>query len=491
MNQSFKATRLGHRSLRLPLMMRPLHTCLFIMCLVTAGHGQSQTLDDPLFASAMAHVEKGEWQQAEGLLKHQLSQNPDLHRARIELALVYVHLQQISLARLHFDKLLKVEALPDNVRRNIQQLRAQLDEPEPEVVPTGLQAESEQGASAGHQVQSYLQVGWGYDSNVRFSSGDYFLEDDPFLDGVFVELEDGMLVYVSPDGFVYDANGVPLFENNGQFNLGDSDKGNMFAEAKLAVAHEYDFGRQNSLNWHNSMSIQASENAEFSDFNKMQVRLETGLDWQVSEQWKSSVAVHHRFLKRDGQVLIRVSGIEPELTYYTPWGSWTLGLEWMQRDYEDATTVNGDFILEFRGFETQTRGVSAKWSRLFWDNDLLLLGKIEYLDSNSSDGFDYEGYRASAAMVWDITENLSWSLSATHFHQDYSDVYAQSDQSPEEFVPVDLEDESTIFRSRLSYALSPRWEFFVAAERATRTSDIYGGISSNKTSIQAGMKVSF
>ena len=445
----------------------------------------AQTMDNRMFAAAMAHIEIKEWPQAEGLLKFLLSENPQMHRARLELGLVYLKMGNTEKAHQQFEVLLSKTDVPENVKQNIRQMMSQsAAASQPEIAKSAnipaTDAEPETNQSYEHLVQGSLQLSVGYDDNVRYSSADYFLEEDPFLDGVFLELDDGELVYVAPDGFVYDIDGNLLFENDGFVDFGSPDSSNRFLEARLNLNHEYRFSSMTGLTWHNKLSLQNTDNHEHSQYNKTQVRLETGLSQRISDSWKWSVIAHHRLLERDGQVQIRAWGIDPELTYYNNWGSWTLGFEWMDRQYEDSIIVTGDIETFYFGFSSTIREISAKWSKLFWDNDLLLLAKFEYSDNNADDDFNYKGTRYTFASVYDFHTDWSLLLSATRFRQDYSEV----SDGP-------LDDTSTSFRAKLTYSLNDSIDLFLAGERALRTSDVYGGIKSDKSLVQLGAEVAF
>lgn len=454
-----------------------------MILLVFAQISEAQTLQDPAFANAMKYVKAKQWSKAETLLKSMLAQNPELHRARLELGLVYRQLNNPELSNAEFATLLAHPAVPERVKQNIRQMLEQNTQgPQTSHVDTS-NSHSVDGHGtelARHQFNASLQLSLGYDDNVRYSAADYFLEDDPFLNGVFLEQDDGSFVFVSPDGFVYDEEGNVLFENDGFLDLGNPDRENSFAEARFELNHQYQFTEVSGLSWYNQLSLQATKNQQLSQYNRLQLRIESGLSWRLSEHWKLDIAASHRHLERDGQVQVRALSLAPELTYYTQLGSWTLGMQWMRRKYEDSLFVTGDLETIYEGFDNNINLVSGKWSNLFLDNKLLLLAKFEYSDSNASDDFDYKGQRFTLAGVFKFNESWDLLLSADDFHQDYS-----------ESVEGPLDDDITTFRTRLTWQMKDSLSLFLAGERAIRTSDIYGGLKSDKSLLQLGVEWRF
>lgn len=448
----------------------------------------AQTLDDKLFVEAMRHIEDRQWAKAEAILEFQLEQNESWHRARVELAVVYAKQGKTKLALSEIDRVLNLDSLPQAVRNNVESVRQEVvnaSTAPPPLTNAGLQVKTSENilnTEPEHKVESSLEFSFGYDDNVQFSSGEYFFNDDPFLDGVFLEQEDGTIIYIAPDGFIYDIQGNQLFENNGMYDLGDPDRSNSFIESSLYVQHVYHANRWNDFKWKNSLQVQANENQKFSDFNKLQFKLNSQLSWQLTDRLKLELEGRHRLLKRDGKVQVKSTGIEPRLTYYTEMGSWELGYEFLKRKYEDAFFTQGDFISVFNGFESDTITYSFKWSNLFLNNKLLLLAKLEYLDSNSSDNFDYTGTRTTLAAVYSINERWTWSFSALNFDQKYE---------PANGFLTDQNDDSQIFKTKLSYDISDSIELFISGERGLRSSEFYGGIQSDKSLTNLGIKFRF
>jgi|GEM_PF-3872894 len=463
---------------------------------------RSQTLDDKLFVEAMHYVEKRQWQKAEAILEFQLKQNPGWHRARIELAQVYRQQSKWQQAIEQLDSVLNIANLPPPVRANLQQLKSDIltsikTANAPGKAPETTQPNGELNASPSsntpiqpkrHTLSSYVELSYGYDDNVRFSSGDYFLNDDPLMDGFFFFDGDGNLLFLSPDGFVFDAAGNLLFENDGFFDLGNPDTGNTFVETHLAVNHQFQVptlrrGDDSTLfTWQNQLLLQSTENTEFSEFNKLQFKFSTDMSWQLNDTHVFSLSGHSRLLKRDNQVQVRSNGLSPSFTFYTEWGAWEVGYEWLRREYEEAQFIQGDFISIFAAFNSTTDILSLKWSKLFLNNQLLLLTKAETMDSDTSDNFDFTGLRGTLAAVYRFNDQLTWSFSVVDLSLDYNTPFD---------TDTGLKDDSTTYKTRLSYDIDQSWSVFFSAERGRRDSDIYGGISSDKQLSKIGIKFTY
>ncbi|MBE1300292.1 MAG: hypothetical protein GJ680_10360 [Alteromonadaceae bacterium] len=453
----------------------------FALNLLFAGNLLAAGATKHSFAEAMQQIESGKWQEAESILKAILVENSQQHRARLELGLVYIQLGKRDAALQAFQIILNEPSVPENVKQNVRQI---IHETQPVLAEettlgtsttvTHLSSETPQK----HKFSGAISFSSGYDDNVRYSSSDYFLEDDPQLDGIFLNLGEDEIVYIAPDGFVYDIDGNFLFENDGFIDFGTRDRDNIFIEGKVTFKHQYQF--KNGWRWQNEVVVNATENVEHGLYNKEQLRIETGVDDNLSDNWKWSVVAHYRHLRRDGKTQIRASGIAPEITYFNRFGSWTFGFEWMSRDYEDSVIITGDIESLYYGFESTIRAISSKWSKLYFDNSLLLFTQVELSDNNASDGIDYKGTRITLAAAYDFNEQWNLLLSATDFKQDYS-----------EFGDFPLDDTSSTFRGKLSYQYSSNTEFFLSGERAYRNSDIYGGIKSDKSLFQLGFERSF
>ena len=141
-----------------------------------------QTEVDKLFTLGMTQSKNNNWLEAKDAFESLLQLNENLHRARVELATVYMHLNEHDLAVTQFDKVLSIKDLPENVRKNILNLKIQALTELNQILASGINKHENKDTFKGS-----AEVGLGYDDNVRFSFGDYFLEDDPYYDSYYIE----------------------------------------------------------------------------------------------------------------------------------------------------------------------------------------------------------------------------------------------------------------------------------------------------------------
>lgn len=83
---------------------------------------------DLMFAYAQASVAAGDLDQAIATYERMLIFNPDLPRIRAELGLLYYRQNVPTMARQYFQQVLATPDVPEQVRRNVQQMLARIDE---------------------------------------------------------------------------------------------------------------------------------------------------------------------------------------------------------------------------------------------------------------------------------------------------------------------------------------------------------------------------
>ncbi|MDG1753159.1 MAG: hypothetical protein P8I03_16095 [Thalassotalea sp.] len=425
------------------------------------------------FSAAMNHVKNEEWPQARNLLEQVLQNKRDLHRARVELALVYIRLGQKNLAKNQLKQVLDTDGLPPNVVANIRRIYQQLLEEclqQPETVNTE------------HIFNGYASFAMGADSNVRFSSGDYFLEDDPLLDGIFIELESGDFAYISPDGYVYDIEGNQLFENNERYDLGSPNNDTYFTEASFGLGHKVNLESIPTLTWHNKVNVKSTYNKDFNEYDKLKANFNTSLQWHFNEQDSIQSSFDYKLLKRDGQVHVQNGGIGFVFSHFGQLGSWEVGAHWLKRKYHDTSVERGDIITEYIGFDSITRSASLKWSNLFFDNKLLLFSQIESSENKANDYSHYRGLKLSIASVYSFTSDLKLSITASKLALKYSRLNGFDDN---------LKDQSNIIKAKLTYRINDELELFLNGHKASRKSEVYGEIKREKSILKVGFTYKF
>ena len=207
-----------------------------------------------------------------------------------------------------------------------------------------------------------------------------------------------------------------------------------------------------------------------------------------------SYLAHYRLLQRDSQTQVQSYGLEANLAYYNALGKWQVGFNWMDRIYEESYIERDIYAYIFDEVKSNTRSLSLAWSKLFLNNDLLLLAKFDYLDINEQTQYpdfdyydeysnsDHTGIKYSSAIIYSFTPNLKLSLTMLSLTLDYSDDFTYSG---------DQQDKSSAIKSKLIYSLNDTFDIFLVAEKTKRDSDQYDGIQSDKSLLKAGIRLNF
>jgi len=465
--------------------------CTFLLLLATQVLSDEKSEVDKLFSKGMAQSQNGNWIDAKSSFELLLKLNDQLHRARVELAIVYLNLKDHELAIGQFDKVLSISDLPDNVRTNISDLKMQALT----ALNKKLVKQIEQNtANIKNSFKGNAEVAFGYDDNVRFSFGDYFLEDDPYYDSYIIELNDGTILVVSNDGYVYDLDGYPLFKNEGQYETSNVKKGSQFNELRLNLQHQYHFDSVDKITWNNSLSLKKINNVDLQSYSKFQIKLDSEINWKLNKEIEFSSLAHYRLLQRDSQTQVQTYGVEANIAYFNNLGKWQLGFNWMDRIYEESYIERDAYAYIFDEVHSNTRNISLAWSNLFFNNKLLLLAKFDYLDTNEQTQYpdfsyydeysnsDYTGIKYSSAIIYSFTPALKLSLTMLSLTLDFSDDYTYSGAQ---------QDKSKAFKVKLIYSINDSFDIFAASENTQRDSDQYDGIHSDKSLFKAGIRLNF
>lgn len=420
------------------------------------------------FDKAMQHIEQGQWQQASTLLHYQLELNPEHHRARLELAMVLLQLQQYQAAKQHLTDLLAVSKLPENVKFNINVMLTQLAQKTAQLEPV----------ISNHDWQLNIAVESGYDSNVRFSFGDYFLEDDPYVDGTYFELPDGSILYFAPDGYVYDEQGNVFDAEALGIDFGPKQQDTSYLQTKFNLEHSF---KRHTLTWSNRFRLQNSDNLEFSDYDKRLLNLQTKLNWQLSQSTELSITAQYRDLHRGGVKLLDSTSLTMGYSWLNQYGSFELYGQIMQRDFFDVEARRGDFDYYYQGFDNESFAIGANWSQFYFNKRLLSKINLEYKYNETSEDINYNGLIVKLASVFRATDKINVAGYVSYFKQDYDDPYYYGQ----------LLDESMKLGVKVDYQLDDNKEIYFGLDRGFRDSDLYGHISSQKTNVKLGLSITF
>ena len=252
-----------------------------------------------------------------------------------------------------------------------------------------------------------------------------------------------------------------------------------------------------NFSWFNTLSLRKQENTDFSPFERQQLNIKSKLEWPLSEKTNFSLALNHRFLERGGEKQLTSTRLGPSLDYFNEYGSWSLSAEYTKAEYEDFIFFEfGDFVSgsEFGigifdtqistldEFNSDTLSIAGQWSQLYLDKKLFLLGKVEYSTANTSDDFDYTAQRYTLGLVYNGPSHWTWKLYASSLDVNFREARNFSDR---------FADSGESLRFSISYELSSLWELVIDVEKSRRTSDIFGGLESDKLLRKFGIQFNF
>lgn len=441
------------------------------------ANAQSETKS--VFEQAMYHIERGEWAEAETLLSYQLSQTPTQHRVRLELALTQMQLAKLTEAKTHLLALQQVSNLPDNVRFNIDFLLNEIN-----------QQQSKEQVKPVHEWGLVGSIASGYDDNVRFSFGDYFLDDDPYLDSFYFVLPDGKEYFISDKGYLYSLDGEIVMPDELGIDLSPFlEKPNTtFIESAALIKYNY-FGQ--SVNWKNNFLVRNIDNADFSDYDKLLYKLDSELVWPLASDKEIAVQFEQRNQYRGGQPQIKSSALTLGYRFFFDSGEWHFYGQYMDRSFETIEVQFGDFSYTNYGFDNKSWALGVEWNKLFYNNRLLAKVQFEFKNNDASDGLNYQGGILKTALVYQITDDLSAVGYVHFFQQDYNQSDIEKMYGLDANSDIASIDKSLRIGSKLDYQLNEHLSAFLSADWGERSSDIYWGVHSSTVRVKLGVNFEF
>lgn len=432
------------------------------------------------FEQAMLHNERGEWLEAETLLSYQLSQNPMQHRVRLELALTQMQLGKFDVAKEHLLSLKQVTELPENVRFNIDIMlneinaKSQLAEVEPSKSQWGLIG----------------TLATGYDDNVRFSFGDYFLDDDPYLDSFYFVLPDGKEYFISQKGYLYSLDGEIVMPEELGIDISPflEKPNSMFVESAAIIKYSY-LGEQ--VNWKNNLLIRNIDNADFSDYDKLLFKLDSELAWPLASDKEIALQFEQRNQFRGGEPQITSSALTLGYRLFSKSSEWYMYGQYMDRSFKTIEVQFGDFSYTNYGFDNKSWAAGVEWNKLFYNNQLLAKVQFELKSNDASDGLNYLGAILKTALVYQLDDKWSVAGYVNFFQQDYSKSDLIEAYGLDENSELATIDKSLRIGSKVDYQINQQLSVFVSADWGERSSDIYWGVQSNTVRAKLGFNFEF
>ena len=463
--------------------------CTVLVFAILSGRANAQSLDIPHFAEALTLIQNGQWQEARKLLEDQLKQNPDWHRARIELAHLYFKLGESQLALDNINRVLAIDNLPPAVRANIENFKQVIKE---SVSTSGNNLASIETL---HQFSGSVSVNVGFNNNTSLDSKDFFINDLSLTEGAIllralfdeelfmVEFDDDTeFFFLQDDGTIIEADGDVLGQNE-LFVTTVPDFGSAFTDYRANIEHNY-FNSTTNFGWNNSLSVNKENNAEFTSFEREQYKFVSAFKWRLDDKKSISFDLQHRLLKRGGEKQLTNSKVGVEFSFLNHFGNSALSYEFIRTDnerfvFQDRQNLSFSTL---DSFASNTHSLSGQLSSLFLNDKLLLLARGEYSISDTNDRFDYEASRITLGMVYDNRDRWIWKLYASVLNLSFKQVRTFGDR---------FADAGRSLRFNMTYQLSHDWQIALDIESSERSTDVFGGLSSSKLVNELGITYSF
>ncbi|WP_423897349.1 hypothetical protein [Candidatus Pelagadaptatus aseana] len=301
-----------------------------------------------------------------------LSNNPTLHRARLELAVTYYRAAEYEQAKRHAQQVLSDPNTPEGVRQTVELFLEQIE--------SLRQAESERR----HSTQAFIGIGGGYDDNVNAGPGSDTFEFN------------GLRFFLDPqDGEQSDAFGTISARFNHSYRMpGTADIGS----------------RPVNMLWQSGVSVYRKEYQDEHPYTVDVIGGSTGMAWASRTNWRASLDLKLDYVRLGDDALALYSSLNPVYTVVSGKNEYTLRGQWLYREYmaDDDKDREGDRVLFGGDYQRNfTANVAMRLGASLYEQD----GRVDYEE------FDVEDYYISG--FWTAWEGGVLYVRASYRETDY------------------------------------------------------------------------
>jgi tetratricopeptide (TPR) repeat protein len=355
---------------------------------------------DARFDEASKAAQTGEYQQAIENYEVMLSRDPELHRVRLDYALALFRVGRFQDAKKNFEIVLE-KNIPDTVRRNVEQVMAQVEQ-----------------ASKVHYFSGMVATGFNFDSNANSApESDYVtvLEQNFKLANKDQARHDGQAMAMVSINHRWQPMGTPSATKDAQGNK----KGQGAKTSPLA--------------WNSSLTAYKSRQQDLRSLDVAMYNLRSGPEYRLA----------------DGKVTLGATGGFSQVTLagmsflrsYA--GDVSVAYAWDERHQVNAVYteefrdfMNSDTTTTFEDRQGQAMQGKIGFNYLLTPKDILSLGLMVRNENARKDFYD----------------NLSWSPSIGYTHQWDDESFVQLSLSykdakfsdPDPFVSERLREDKEI-----------------------------------------------
>ena len=300
---------------------------------------------------------------------------PNLHRARLELALTQYALMNFEEARLHAQRLLDDPALAPGITQSIRKLVRAIDE-------------QEQALSQRHTWQPRIGYGLIYDNNVNVGSSSDLIEIGDYT-------------------YRLNANYLPRSDIAQSLTLGLTHRYQMGNHIRIGqqAARQY---------WQSELTLYHKDYREEDDFNLGVVSVSTGPAWIVPKAWRA----HLR---------LRADHIQYGDENYALYGSLNPGVTWLRENGEfswNASLARRDYLQD--GYEDRNStylSSDVSYGHYFLDGAVSLRGGLKLFQENArNDYYSNDGHQIFAGVSYQPRSGVSLYAKLVRKETEYEGV---------------------------------------------------------------------
>lgn len=339
------------------LTKKPLKLALY------AAFGLAATLSTPSFAAdkaleetfsqAMSHREAGDYDSAIAEFQAILSANPDLGRARAELALSYFKALNFAAAKQEAEAVLANPKTPAGVKVNVRKFLDTIDK-----------------ESQPHVLTPYITMGFGHDDNINVGPSSRTIN----IGGAQLQLVSG-------------AN--PITKNYNMLNVG-------LAHRYLSPTALTLFNKSAAYLWQSNVSYYRNDYFNSGDFDLNVLSLSTGPLFVVADDWRAGVNLSYDYIELGHGKLAEFFGVAPQVTWSINKNtSIALNGQVQKRAFNDNKAP---------GRDSDYQNVGITFSKSLLDTKLnLQIGALLFNENADNNRFSNDGHQLSAGVSYNVT----------------------------------------------------------------------------------------
>lgn len=310
--------------------------------------------EEALFEEGMQALEDDRLQSAMKAFQSILSQQPGLHRARLELAVAYYRSLQYAEARKLAQQVLDDPQTPPEVRVTVLAFLAQIQK-------------DESALNVRHEFKPSISAGFLYDSNVNVGPSTDIVEENPLL--------------------VLSPGSQPLIDNAVVLNAGLSHR---FQPGKTFQVGE----RTAGFLWQSQANLYNRAYNEENNFDLVILSAGTGPAWVVLRHWRANVALNVDRIWLGGDELAWFTSLNPAVTWQFDNGEVTWDAAVTDRRYDDSADAGREGTYMATGLALgnyfQQRKVATQVGARLLDFST---------DDDNFDRYGNDGYELLAAVI--------------------------------------------------------------------------------------------